>query len=121
MAPLQDPTTDSLLITLSMQVLKEQYEGGYRQVIKDWQAADGDPTFWMFLMKNRLPKSLDKIVYVYWVLGGKIRWRCKYAGLEPTSKELWGYNWMLLFDFEKLPVQIPYKGFQGFRYYNSQP
>lgn len=111
---------DSILITMSLRILKEGYEGGYRQMIRDWMASDADPTMWMYKM-HRLPKQMENIIYVYWVINGKIRWRCKYGGLQPEAKEMWGLNWMLLFDFEKLPRPVEHKGFQGFRYYNSQP
>lgn len=120
---------DSILITLSQKTIAER-RGGYRQIITEWKSADGDPITWWYRL-GTAPRHSENIEWVYWVVKGRIRWRCRLAGIEKNkemrfsnqSKPMYGKNWLILFDFEEIPrhLQPLRKGFQGFRYFHQIP
>lgn len=118
------PDTTAIIVTLSMQTIKER-RGGFRQILSEWQDADGDSSTWWYKCSVK-PKR--DIISVYWVINGRVRYKSKLAGTEvyknmkfsnqDTPK--FGRAWLVLFDFEPIPKrqQIVMKGFQGFRYAN---
>ena len=114
---------DSILVTLSQAIIKER-DGGYKKIIQEWLASDGENLSWWFRMGNA-PKR--EFLYIYWVVAGRIRYRCL-ATMYPSDQVtlddgriLDGKNWACCFDFEAIPraLQLNKKGFQGFRYFDS--
>lgn len=119
---------DSILITLSTQTIKDR-RGGFKRILKEWMNADGEDSTWWYKTGNG-PKYPERIAWVYWVINGRIRYRCRLLELV-KNKEMQFQNqlvpkyakcWLVLFDFEHVPrhQQIAQKGFQGFRYFNSE-
>lgn len=119
---------DSILITLSQQTIKDR-RGGFRKIIQEWKDSDGYSLMWWYKC-GTAPKDPEKVNYVYWVIKGRIRYRCRLAHIvkdkwmkfSEQSKPMYAKNWLVLFDFEPVPrdLQIDRKGFQGFRYFNSE-
>ena len=119
--------SDAILVTLSQATIKDRV-GGYRQIIQEWLQSDGERVIWHYKCGN-LPKR--DVVWVYWVIGGKVRWRARvmetHKNKEMTFTDRDGSNprrltgnFLALIDFEQLPhPQVNRKGFQGFRYYQS--
>ena len=116
--------TDSIIITLSKQTIKER-RGGLRQILKEWSASDGDNKVWGYMMRN---VPTQEIINVYWVIAGRIRWKCKIAEVRQNrwkrlgrggKVEEYSTYCVFLFDFEPIPRidQMEMKGFQGFRYF----
>lgn len=120
-----DPTLDSIVVTLAAKTIKER-KGGLKQILSEWKQSDGEKLTWWYKLGNA-PKN--PVIWVYWVLGGRIRCRSRLAGIVKTremqfsdqSKPLYGKVWLVLFNFEPIPraQQIDMQGFQGFRYFNS--
>lgn len=116
---------DALLITLSQSQIKKQ---GYKNIAKEWEKIDGDPLTWWYKMATA-PKHLDRIIWVYWIVKGRIRWRCRYVGIEKDKAMEFGNRpgehyakvWLILVDFERIPrsEQVEQKGIRGFRYWRS--
>lgn len=118
---------DSIIITLSQRTIKER-KGGYGAIIKDWVSSNGDPLTWWYKCGNA-PKHPERIAWVFWSIGGAIRWKCRLSHIEKDREVEFGHgvtmyakNWLVLFDFEPIPkkYQISKKGFQGFRYADSE-
>lgn len=117
---------DSILVTLSLQTIKER-RGGFRAIVNEWRKSDGNTAWWYKC--GTAPKAPENIVWVYWTIGGRIRWRCRLLQVvndleiqfSTHSRPLYSKRWLVLFDFEPIPraQQIEHKGFQGFRYYNE--
>lgn len=117
--------SDSVLITISPERLAA-YPGGYKAMIEDWQRCNGKPNTWWFKM-HYSPRIMP--LYVYWVVGGRIRWRAKVADvLKNTSitfagrdKAEYGKAWFVTFDFEQVPrrLQAELQGFGGIRSFES--
>lgn len=114
--------TDSIVITLSQQTIKER-RGGLRQILNEWRDSDGEKTTWWYKC-GAAPKV--EIVNVYWVIGGRVRWKSKLLQVErdkwmmfSPGTPMYGKCWLILFDFEPIPRrdQVYMKGFQGFRYF----
>ena len=112
---------DSILITLGQDQIKSY--GGFKNVLTEWRKCNGSPLFW-YQAIHQLPKQ--KVVYVYWVIGGKIRYKSKLFDIDhghngPMIKHT-SPNWLVCFDFEHIPKlsQLERKGFQGFRYFCSE-
>lgn len=109
---------DSIYVTLGAAQLKEK---PYKEQIKDWLRCDGENFIFNWALSNKPKKDF---VWVYIVIGNKVRWRARFIGYDQERNKIFSdgrgwsaKNWMLLIDFEKLPK--PYeskKGFQGFRY-----
>lgn len=118
----QFPDTDAIVVTLSQQTIKER-RGGLRQILAEWHDADGERSTWWY--KCGTAPTRD-IVTVYWVIGGRVRYKAKLAGIERNKEmtfgqtTMFGRAWLVMFDFELIPrrKQIYMKGFQGFRYAN---
>ena len=111
---------DSIYVTLGANQLKDK---PYKKQIIEFMKCDGVNSIFNWKMSNR-PKK--EFVWVYIVIGGKVRWRARFVEWRRADevdlddgRRLKGKWWMILIDFEKLP--LPYesrKGFQGFRYKN---
>ena len=110
---------DSIYVTLGAAQLKEK---PYREQIKDFLKCDGDKFFFNWALSVKPKKDF---VWVYIVIGNKVRWRARFIGYDKDSPKKifsdgrrWASTyWLLLIDFEKLPAPYEYKkGFQGFRY-----
>lgn len=118
---------NSIVITLSQQTIKER-RGGYKKIISEWLISDGELTTWWYKI-GTAPKKAEDIEWVYWVINGRIRWRCRLLQIEKNMEKQFGEagnvmyskNWLVLFDFESLPKlqQIKKQGFQGFRYFDE--
>lgn len=119
---------DSIVVTMSQQTIKER-AGGYKQICREWIDADGENSTWWYRCGNA-PKRPWNIVWVYWVVKGRIRWRSRLLEIQKDKEMLFGGQntpkyakaWLVMFDFERIPRtrQIEMKGFQGFRYFNSE-
>lgn len=117
---------DAILVTLSQQTIKDR-RGGLRQILREWQASDGENLTWWY-RTGTMPKHL--VIWVYWVIGGRVRWKSKLLMIEENrtfqfsgrSEPMYGKTWLGLFDFEPIPrrQQISVKGFQGFRYFDHE-
>lgn len=115
---------DSIVITLSQSIIKER-KGGYKEIVKEWLNADGEKGGVWCYKCHVLPKYPDKVLWVYWVISGRIRWKCKMAGtfknrtidFPGQNKSITG-NWLIVMCFEPIPkkIQIEMKGFRGFKY-----
>lgn len=120
----QFPDTDAIVVTLSMQTIKER-RGGLRQILAEWRDADGERSTWWYKCGTAPTRE---ILTVYWVIGGRVRYKAKLATIERNKEmrfsnrtaPMFGKVWLVLFDFEPIPKdrQIVMKGFQGFRYAN---
>jgi len=118
---------DCIIITLGKAAIKD-HPGGWRAIIKEWKMADGESGgFWIYKC-GTAPKHWDKINYVYWVVGGKIRARSRLVDVRKDltidfgdGRELYGKRWLVLCDFEMFPMgeRFGMKGFRGFRYFND--
>lgn len=117
---------DSILVTLSQQTIRD-YRDGYRGILTAWRCSDGENMAWWYRTGNG-PKQ--DVVWVYWVIAGRIRWRCRLLNLvkdkwmqfSNRSDPMYAKCWLVMIDFEPIPreLQIERKGFQGFRYFDSQ-
>ena len=110
---------DSIYVTLGADQLKEK---PYREQINSFLKCDGENYIFNWALSNK-PKK--EFVWVYIVIGNKVRWRARFVGYDQDNPEKtfsdgrrWRCtNWLLLVDFEKLPRPYEHKkGFQGFRY-----
>lgn len=118
--------SDSILVTLSQQTIKDR-RGGYRVILKEWSQSDGSWMIWYYKCGNA-PKR--DFVFIYWVIAGRIRYRCRILEIHKDTwmrfdnqpKPKYGKTWLACIDFEPVPrnLQLPHKGFQGFRYFNSK-
>lgn len=122
-----------ILITISQAQIKAQ---GYRSILHDFEECSdpfGDDVYYI-----RLPgKPKHELHRCYIVIAGAIRWKATVVFVreactmhfyhnftfergEADHEAIYGRAWLVLADFVKLPR--PYekrKGFQGFRYINS--
>lgn len=113
---------------MSSQTIKDR-RGGWRKILSEWKNADGEHSTWWYKCGNA-PKYQDRIAWVYWIVQGRIRWRCRllevHKNVEITfdrqSTPKFARAWLVLFDFEQIPrhLQTYQRGFQGFRYFNSE-
>jgi len=116
---------DAIVVTLSMNTIRER-RGGLRQILTEWHDADGERSTWWY--KCGTAPTRD-VVTVFWVIGGRIRYKSTLADIRRNetmrfsnrTAPMFGKVWLVLFDFQPIPrdQQIPMKGFQGFRYINS--
>lgn len=115
----------SIVLTLSQQTIADR-RGGYRAILSEWANSDGENLTWWYKCGNA-PKEPNQILYVYWVVKGRIRYRCRLLEVVKNTEMTFGTrtmfakNWLVLFDFEPIPrdQQVTMKGFQGFRYYDQ--
>lgn len=112
-----------IIITMGKEVLEANGGGAQWQKHFESSVCDEDSGFW--LHKSRNPPKQD-IACVYVIAENFVRWKVFYGGYErgPTSVFMLSgeertINWprmILAGPFEKAPVDIPMRGFQGFRY-----
>lgn len=111
--------SEAIYVTLGGNQLKEK---PYREQIKNFLKCNGTDFFFVWSMNL---KPTKEFVWVYIVIGNKVRWRARFIGWDDRNdilvnngeKQLKSKHFAQLIDFEKLPA--PYqemKGFQGFRY-----
>lgn len=113
----------AILCTISQGCIKDQPDG-YRGLIKSFEKCDGEKSIFWWRMTAK-PKH--DVLYFYFVIGGKIRWKAKLLqyvdGGEikfDDGRTLYARCWALLIDFERLPnPQVRRSGFQGFRYFTD--
>lgn len=74
---------DSLSITISAGMIKARHPNGYKRILNEWFGLRDEQTWWFGC--NNKPKHADHIEWVYIVIGGKYRYRCKLAGIESGS------------------------------------
>lgn len=118
---------DSILITLSQKTIKDR-RGGFKKILEEWRSADGEQSTWWYKC-GTAPKDPENVNWVYWVVKGRIRYRARLLDVVKDreiqftnqSKPMFAKRWLVLFDFEQIPrrLQINRKGFQGFRYFDS--
>lgn len=121
-----DGSWEGIIITVGAKMYGDH---GYRNWLRNFLGAmklsekDSDFVYW-FRQGNQ-PKADKSLQYVYLCIGGKIRYRCFFAGsLGPCSmkfvnhsEEMYGRAWILVAGpVVKAPFVIERKGFQGFRY-----
>lgn len=123
--PKHSPEHDAIVVTLSMNTIRER-RGGLRQILAEWRDADGERSTWWYKCGAAPTRE---IVNVFWVIGGRIRYKSTLLAIErnktmmfTVGTPMFGKAWLILFDFEPIPRhrQIEMKGFQGFRYINSE-
>ena len=106
----------NLIVTLSQQTIAGR-TGGYRQVVKEWQATDDDRVTWAYRFANRPKVDVGQIEYVFFLVGGRVRYlSMPLYFFEPQLYP--GQEWLNLTHFERLPreCQLRMRGFRGFRY-----
>lgn len=118
---------DGIIITISAGMLKEK---GYKNWLYNFMLAMDQhegPNPWVYWMRLGSQPKKD-ILYVYLCIGGKVRFRCFYAGARSASEKTFGEldgsqktirakAWCLLSGPIVRPtIPIPMKGFRGFRY-----
>ena len=116
-----DERPEAIIITLSQQTIKDR-RGGYRQIVEEWESRT-DSALWYYRCGNA---PVHDITTVYWVVMGRIRWKCLLVGIKRhefmlfsnRTEPMYAKAWLMLTDFEAIPrrAQIERKGFQGFRY-----
>jgi hypothetical protein len=110
---------EGIIVTISGQLLKER---GYKNWLKDFLNAMGNPDMVYYLRQGNQPKR--EVLYVYLCIGGQIRFRANYvmshgpgAMKFNNGSVLVGHAWVILAGPVVRPSErIPMKGFQGFRY-----
>ena len=101
---------DSILVTLGQSTIKDR-KGGYKLIAKEWLNADGEQDTWWYRCGNA-PKR--EVVYVYWVIGGRIRWRSRLLDIhkditmtfDNQTEAKYAKAWLVLYDFETIPRQL---------------
>lgn len=111
--------SDGIIITISQALIKER---SYRNWLKNYLDAMSNEnwTYWMRL--GAKPKF--EVLYVYLVIGNKVRFRSKlvcYANDStqtfPSGVIITARAWCIMCGpVVKPPYEIPMKGFRGFRY-----
>ena len=116
---------EGIYVTLSRDLMEERggtVYAGYKLFVNVFKECEGTND-WFFYW--RLPSKPKKsFVWVYFIIGNKVRFRARFFEYIPgcwiefrDAGAVYTKQWMMLYDFEKLPR--PYeikKGFQGFRY-----
>lgn len=111
---------DCLIITISMSMIKEH---GYRNWLRNFLYAMSQED-WTYWMRQGSQPKVKRLLYVYLVIGGKIRFRTNFVMSEGTGwkqfsdgRKMYGKAWITLCGPVTRPiVPIQMKGFQGFRY-----
>lgn len=120
---------EGIIITIGAKMYGDKEHGGYRRWLRNFlQAMDysvDNPQFCYWFRQGNQPKASDTLQYVYLCIGGKIRYRCFFAGsrgacsmqFENHTEEMFGKAWVMVAGpVERAPFKIEMKGFQGFRY-----
>lgn len=121
---------EAIVLTIPQGFLKD-YPGGEERFHRVMGAVNEGAMIWNQTI-SAFPKH--EVLYCYLTMNGKIAYRCNIAGYDFGTKEfhdpqpkgetlhvvrrvLSDKRWVLLCGpVEKAPVEIAYKGFQGFRY-----
>lgn len=119
---------EGIVVTWGKDLIEEK--GGLLSFLRFFeQTLNEEGSFWMQKCKNR-PTMDHRLLYVYVIVCGQIKYRCYYGGYRTGETDAWngdGYSWssktviswprvILAGPFEKAPYKIYMKGFQGFRY-----
>ena len=109
---------EGIIVTISNSMLKK----GYRHWLKNFLNAmeQDDMTYWVKV--GNKPKH--DILYVYLLIGGKIRFRTNFVMAEGAMEKefdngdtMFSKAWIIITGKVTRPTTpIPMKGFQGFRY-----
>src|SRR5688572_12292887 len=110
---------DALIITVSSGMYGEK---GYRNWLRNFLHAMNDESMIYWFRAGGQPKH--DVLYIYLCIGGKIRFRVRYAGSEGEREQMfddgrvmYGKAWIIgCGPVERAPYKIERKGFQGFRY-----
>jgi len=122
----KDPTLppDGICVTFGKEMIAEK--GGLLRFIRWFEHCMKDEDdIWYHKCKGR--PSNEDLLYVYVIICNRVYYRCLYGGYEKGKTE--GYlhgdgdieviTWpriILAGPFEKAPIRMIRKGFQGFRY-----
>lgn len=117
---------EGIIVTIGAKMIGEH---GYRHWLRNFLEAmdkSGNGEDWFYwLRQGNQPKADASLQYVYLCIGGKIRFRCYYAGsvghaekqFENHDHPMYGKAWVLVSGPVARPLHpIIRKGFQGFRY-----
>lgn len=112
---------DGIAITISADMLKEK---GYRNWLRNFLRCMSNEGCVYYMRVGARPRLDEKILYVYLVIGNKVRYRAYYAGAQGPSlmrftdgKEMYARAWIRMAGpVERPKVTISMKGFRGFRY-----
>jgi hypothetical protein len=134
MKELREPP-EGVIITIGPKMYNDNAHGGFRNWRSNFIAAmeksETDPS-WVYYFRQGNKPTQDKFLqYVYLSIGGKIRFRCMFAGsrgaalmeFENHNAPMFGKAWILVAGPISTPDRPVYtidlvgkKGFQGFRY-----
>lgn len=116
---------EGIIVTIANRMYREK---GYRKWLRDFMEAmkrsETDEDWFYWLRQGNQPKRPD-LRYVYLCIGGKIRFRCFFAGSHGAGRKYFsnhdkpidGRAWVLIAGpVMKAPIKIEMHGFQGFRY-----
>lgn len=114
---------EGIAITWGKDLIKEG--GGLLAFIRDFEESFKDENcIWLQKCKHK-PKKDSLLLYVYIILCNQVRYRCFYAGWDigPTNVRngtvVKQVNWpriLMSGPFEKAPIKMHFRGFQGIRY-----
>lgn len=116
--------TRGIACTLSAKML-ESHPNGYKGLIDKFGECDGLNKIFNWRM-SAIPTQEPKPVFIYFVIGNKIRWTAMIATFEKgdtrtfdDGRIITSRAWAILYDFQKMPKPyIEMRGFQGFRYFD---
>lgn len=114
---IQEPP-DGIIITISQQMLKEK--GAKNWLTNFFNAMSKED--WMYYIRVGSKPKQD-ILYVYFNIGGKVRYRCNFVQTThgdmtfSDGKEMSAKVWIITCGpLVKARPPVPMKGFRGFRY-----
>lgn len=117
---------EGIIITIGAKILGDHgYRHWLRNFLEAMKRSETDDDWYYWLRQGNQPKADSSLQFVYLCIGGKIRYRCYYAGskgagaklFEGRDREIFGKAWVLIAGpVERAPFKIERKGFQGFRY-----
>jgi hypothetical protein len=110
---------DGIIITISQEMLKEKGLKNWLQNFYNCMKCEGCA---YYMRLGTIPKQ--EVLYVYLLIGGKIRYRALCVGYEKdktirfdNGKEMYAKAWVTLTGpIVKPKVPVERKGFRGFRY-----
>ena len=118
---LREEPPEGIVITISQGMLKEKGLSNWlRNFLKCMNREQC--SYWM--RQGVKPKMADHLMYVYLCIGGKIRYRANFAGtcgpkymVFDDDKGMYAKVWIVMTGpVVKPDVEVPWKGFRGFRY-----
>lgn len=112
---------EGIAITISAGMLKEK---GYRNWLRNFHGCMCNEGCVYYMRLGAKPRHDNKLLYVYLVIGNKVRYRAYYAGAQDASevtfddgKTMYARAWIRMAGpVEKPAVPMEMKGFRGFRY-----